>query len=141
MSPRRRHVRTPRWLIALAIPAAPVAAQVPADDSIAAAVRRDGMRHAGAHAVVWVARGSLTEDESTRYAAAVDAALASAKRTLGRDLDRAHYDEDTVQVFVSPAVSISHVYGGYDHPRHRKPYLYLDPAKLRSGDAPIVSSM
>lgn len=124
--------------VVLAAVVSPLRAQVAADDSIASATRGAGTRHASARAVLWVGAGALSATESARFLAALDTGVATLERLLGRTLDRAHYDEDTIQVFVAEGVGVSHVYGGYSHPRHTKPYLYLDAAKVRAGEAPYL---
>jgi hypothetical protein len=117
---------------------APLRSQVAVDDSVAAATRTAGLRLAGSRAVLWVGPGALDAAESARFLAALDTGIAALERLLGRTLDRAHYGEDTIQVFVAEGVGVSHVYGGYAHPRHDKPYLYLDAARVRAGEAPYL---
>ncbi len=122
----------------LAASATPLRPQVAADDSIAAATRAAGARHASPRAILWVGAGALDDAEARRFLAALDTGIAALERLLGRTLDRAHYDEDTIQVFVATGVGVSHVYGGYAHPRHTKPYLFLDAARVRAGEAPYL---
>lgn len=114
------------------------AAQAAADDSIATAVRRAATRHDTRRAVLWVHANALPADQLAKFAAALDTGIAELERLLGRTLDRAHYAEDTIHVFVADGIGVSHVYGGYSHPRFDRPYLYLDAARVRAGEAPYL---
>ena len=118
-------------------------APVVADDSIASALRAGvaqgtAVRFAEGHAVLWIAGGALTDEQAGAFAASVDRGLTRLSALLGRSLDRAHYDEDTLQLFIADGIGVSHVYGGYSHASHRRPYLYLDAARVRRGDAPYL---
>ena len=123
---------------ALSLAAAGAAAQVPADDSIVARVRRDGTRHDAPRAVLWVDRDALPPEEARAFAALVSDGVAAVERITARALDRARYGEERIHVFVSRAVTVSHVYGSYDHQRHARPYLFLSAAKVRRREAPYL---
>jgi hypothetical protein len=112
--------------------------QAATDSSIAVALMRDGERHAAPRAVVWVASGALTAREAADFATRLSDGVVALERALGVTLDRARYGTDTVHAFLAPEITVSHVYGGYDHQRHAKPYLFLDPAKVRAREAPYL---
>jgi hypothetical protein len=88
--------------------------------------------------VLWVDRDALTPEEARAFAAQVSDGVAAVERLTGRALDRARYGDDRVHVFVSRAVTVSHVYGSYEHQRYPKPYLYLNAMKVRRREAPYL---
>lgn len=130
-------------LLAILLTLAPVvaAAQVPADDAVAARLRAAGTRHDGARVVLWVEPGALDDTTQRRFARALDDGVLAVERTLGVAFDTAHYAEDTIHVFVASDVTVSHVYGGYAHQQHDRPYLYLSAERVRDGSAPYLHEL
>lgn len=128
--------------LSLAVPAAlPAQEQAAIDDSIAAHVRATGQRHATARVVVWTAPGAMPTNDVRAFAADLTRGLESVERIVGRRFDTAHYAEDTVHVFVAHGVGASHVYAGYAHAAHDRPYLFLDAEKVAAGQAPYLHEL
>ena len=113
-------------------------AQAPADDSVAARLHRQGVRYDAPRAVLWADSAALDAAAARRFVALVSDGVVAIEALTGRTIDRAHYGDDRIHVFVSRAVTVSHVYGGYDHQRHARPYLYLNTMKVRRGEAPYL---
>lgn len=137
MRPAARHLSL---LLLLAL-AAPLAAQVPADDAVTARLRAGGTRHDGARVVLWVEPGALDDTTQRRFARTLDDGVLAVERTLGAAFDTAHYEEDAIHVFVASDVTVSHVYGGYAHQQHARPYLYLSAERVRAGAAPYLHEL
>ncbi|MGZ8469423.1 MAG: hypothetical protein ACXW61_08020 [Gemmatirosa sp.] len=116
----------------------PVAQVAAADDSVAAHVRRVATPIETPRARLWVEPGALTAEQARSFAAQFTVGVEAVERTLGRTLDRARYGTDRIEVFVADGVGASHVYGGYAHMRHAKPWLYLDAARVRADAAPYL---
>lgn len=112
-----------------------------ADDSVSALLMREGTRHETAHVVLWVALGALSQAEASAFAAELDGGVSALTALLGGGLDREHYRDDVVQVFVSGGIGVSHVFAGYAHPRFDKPYLFLNAGKVRDGSAPYLHEL
>ena len=128
----------PFMVLLAVVPAGAALAQVAADDSTAAAIRRDGLRIETPRAVVWVGPGALTEAEAAAFAERLESGLAAIESLIGHGLDSARYGGTRVEAFVGAGVGISHVYGSYDHMKHARPWLFLDAEKVRSGEAPYL---
>ena len=111
------------------------------DDSISALLMREGTRYEAPHAVLWVAHGALSDAEAAAFAAELDAGVQALAALLGAGLDREHYRDDRVQVFVSGRIGVSHVYAGYAHPSFDRPYLFLNAGKVRDGSAPYLHEL
>ncbi len=141
-SPIRRALRAAAAM-SLLLPAAahaqPAAARGTAgDDSVAARLRAAVAPIETPRARVWVEPGALSDAQARDFAAQLTVGVHAIERTLGRTLDRDRYGTDRIDVFVAAGVGASHVYGGYAHMRHAKPWLYLDAARLRAGAAPYL---
>ena len=130
----------PLLCAAVIVPAAAAAqADVAAfDDSVSARLRRGGERHEMRRAVLWIERGALDSAAVAEFARLADRGVDELERSLGRRLDRAHYGEAKVHYFVSDSVAESHVYGGYEHARYRRPYVYLSARRVRRRRAPYL---
>lgn len=129
--------------LSVTLPAAAAAAQDQAavDDSIAAHVRATGERHATARIVLWTAPGAMPANDVRAFAQDLTRGVEGIERIVGRAFDAAHYAEDTIHVFVAHGVGASHVYAGYAHGRHDRPYLFLDAAKVAAGEAPYLHEL
>lgn len=90
---------------------------------------------------LWAHPDVLAPDEARTFAGELDEGLAAIERLTGERLDRAHYADPLVNVFVSGRVTISHVYGGYAHPQYKLPYLYLNPQRVRNRAAPYLHEL
>lgn len=91
--------------------------------------------------VLWTQPDAMSADEARAFAADLDRAVAAIERLTGERLDRGHYGDSAVHVFVSGRVTVSHVYGGYAHQEHNKPYLYLSPQRVRRNAAPYLHEL
>lgn len=138
MRSTRRLARAVGALVLLVAAAPSARAQVPADDSISARLQRAGVRVDAPRAVVWADSAALDPAAARRLATLVSDGVVAIEALTGRTIDRAHYGDDRIHVFVSRAVTVSHVYGGYDHQRHARPYLYLNTLKVRRDEAPYL---
>lgn len=108
------------------------------DDSVATRLRAAVAPIETPRARLWVEPGALTDAQARDFAARFTVGVDAIERTLGRTLDRARYGTDRIDVFVAGGIGASHVYGGYAHMRHAKPWLYLDAARVRTGAAPYL---
>ena len=108
------------------------------DDSVAARLRAVAVPVETPRARIWVEPGALSDRQARDFAAQFTVGVDAIERTLGRTLDRARYGTDRIDVFVASGLGASHVYGGYAHMRHAKPWLYLDAARVRAGAAPYL---
>ena len=111
------------------------------DSAIAERMMRDLQPVRGERIVLWAQPDALPLDEARAFAAELDKGLAAIERLTGERVDRDHYGEFVVHVFVSGRVTVSHVYGGYSHPQYRKPYLYLSPKRVGSRSAPYLHEL
>lgn len=91
--------------------------------------------------VLWAQPEALPPDEARAFADELNNGLAAIERLTGEQVDQAHYGGSTVHVFVSRRVTISHVYGGYAHARYERPYLYLNPQRVRRRAAPYLHEL
>jgi hypothetical protein len=91
--------------------------------------------------VLWAQPDALPADEARAFAQELANGLAAIERLTGEQVDRAHYGDSAVHVFVSARVTVSHVYGGYAHPQYRRPYLYLNPQRVRRRAAPYLHEL
>lgn len=119
----------------------PVEAQVASDDSIAAVLRHGGIRLESASAVLWVEAGALSPSESQAFLEDLSTGISRIGALLGSSLDTVHYGQNRIEVFVARDLGISHVYGSYQHMSYDRPYLYLDAAKVVSGEAPYLHEL
>lgn len=133
-----------RMMAAVAVAAArPGAAQDSAatDSAIAARLMAEVQPHRTPRVVLWAQADALTTEEARAFAQELDAGVAAIERLTGERLDRAHYGDSAVHVFVSGRVTVSHVYGGYAHPRYTRPYLYLNPQRVGRRAAPYLHEL
>ena len=143
-SPVRRALRAAVLVLPLLLAPAAARAQRPAeratagDDSVAARLRAAVAPIETPRARVWVEPGALTDRQARDFAAQFTVGVDAIERTLGRAFDRAHYGADRIEVFVAGGIGASHVYAGYAHMRHAKPWLYLDADRVRTGAAPYL---
>lgn len=128
-------------LIALAslLGAAPLPAQTAAADAaLLDRLAGSASRHAAGDVVVLAEPGTLTPAEADRFAETMARGVDAISALLGRGLDRERYGTDTLYVVISDAVTVSHVFGAYEHPAHPRPYLFLAPDRVRDGTAPYL---
>lgn len=91
--------------------------------------------------VLWAEPEALSPEEAKAFAAELETGLLAIERLTGEQVDRTHYGDSAVQVFVSGRVTVSHVYGGYAHPQYKRPYLYLNPRRVRGRAAPYLHEL
>ena len=91
--------------------------------------------------VLWAQPDVLPADEAQAFAQELEKGLLAIERLTGEALDRSHYADPEVHVFVSGRVTISHVYGGYAHARYDRPYLFLNPQRVRGRAAPYLHEL
>jgi hypothetical protein len=129
--------------IVAAMAACPAAAQdsAPADSAIAARLMEEVQPHRTPRVVLWAQPDALSAEEAEAFARELDAGVAAIERLTGERIDRAHYGDSAVHVFVSGRVTVSHVYGGYAHPHYARPYLYLNPQRVRRRAAPYLHEL
>jgi hypothetical protein len=141
MMTRNRVVRV--IMIAAAAAARPAVAQdsAPADSAIAARLMEEVQPHRTPRVVLWAQPDALSADEARAFARELDAAVAAIEQLTGERMDRAHYGDSAVHVFVSGRVTVSHVYGGYAHAAYTRPYLYLNPQRVRRRAAPYLHEL
>ncbi len=123
--------------------AAPATAQdsAAADSAIAERMMTEVQPVRTARVALWVPPEVLSTDEARAFAEELEAGLIAIERLTGEQVDRAHFGDSTVHVFVSRGVTISHVYGGYAHPRYTLPYLYLNPQRVQRRTAPYLHEL
>lgn len=125
-------------LVAL-LPVISVSAQTAAADSgLIEQVSREGIRYQAGSVAVLVEPGALSEPEAIAFAERMRDAVAGITHLLGAGLDAGRYGSDTLHVVVSEQVTISHVFGAYEHMAHPHAYLFLSPEKIRDGTAPYL---
>jgi hypothetical protein len=139
---------TRRWvvrsmMIAAVAAARPGAAQdsSAADSMIAARMMAEVQPVRAPRVVLWAQPDALPADEARAFAQELDAGVAAIERLTGERVDRAHYGDSAVHVFVSGRVTVSHVYGGYAHAAYTRPYLYLNPQRVRRRAAPYLHEL
>lgn len=91
--------------------------------------------------VLWMDPAALPPAEAQAFAAELNDGLKAIEKLTGQTVDRDHYGESQVHVFVSGRVTVSHVYGGYSHARYTKPYLYLSPQRVLRRAAPYLHEL
>lgn len=91
--------------------------------------------------VLWSDPSALTLEEARDFAEELNAGLLAIERLTGERVDEQHYGDGTVHVFVSGRVTVSHVYGGYAHPKYRRAYLYLNPQRVKNRAAPYLHEL
>ena len=112
-----------------------------ADSAIAERMMAEVQPVRAERVVLWAQPEALPPDEARAFAQELDSGLAAIERLTGESLDQAHYGDSVVHVFVSRRVTVSHVYGGYAHPRYDRPYLYLNPQRVRGRAAPYLHEL
>lgn len=90
---------------------------------------------------LWVQPNTLTTDEAQAFAGELEKGLLAIERLTGERVDDDHYGGSTIHVFVSGRVRVSHVYGGYSHQHYDRPYLYLNPNRIRNREAPYLHEL
>jgi hypothetical protein len=130
-------------MIAAAAAARPAAAQdsAAADSAIAARLMAEVQPVRTPRVVLWAQPDALSADEAQAFARELDAGVAAIERLTGERVDRAHYGDSAVHVFVSGRVTVSHVYGGYSHAQYARPYLYLNPQRVGRRAAPYLHEL
>lgn len=127
---------------AVALEAKPMVQSAASDDAALADRLMAAVRPVRAgNIMLWTAPEALTPDETRAFAVELNTALAAIEEMVGEPVDAAHFGDATVHVFVSPDVRVSHVYGGYAHPRYNRPYLYLNPQRVRNRAAPYLHEL
>lgn len=111
------------------------------DQLIAARLQKDGLQYEAENAVLWVEQDILLPEQAQAALALLQKGIEGIELEFGLTLDTEHYAENRIHVFVVPAVRTSHVYGGYEHMRYDKPYLYLNPRRLVRGGAPYLHEL
>lgn len=91
--------------------------------------------------VLWSDPNTLTLEEARDFAEELNAGLLAIERLTGERVDEQHYGDGTVHVFVTGRVTVSHVYGGYAHPKYRRAYLYLNPQRVKNRAAPYLHEL
>lgn len=91
--------------------------------------------------VLWAQPDALPADEARAFAQELEKGLIAIERLTGERVESAHYGDSSVQVFVSKRVTVSHVYGGYAHAKFNRPYLYLNPQRVRNRTAPYLHEL
>lgn len=139
---------TRSWVVRLMMTAAVAAARPgvaqdssAADSMIAARLMAEVQPHRTSRVVLWAQPDALPAEEARAFARELDAAVAAIERLTGERIDRAHYGDSVVHVFVSGRVTVSHVYGGYAHAAYTRPYLYLNPQRVRRRAAPYLHEL
>lgn len=125
-------------LSALLLPVVAAAQTAAADSLLAEQVTADGPRYAAGSVLVLVEPGALTAEEASTFAGRMRDGVAEISRLLGAGLDVQRYGTDTLRVVISERVTISHVYGAYEHMEYPRAYLFLSPDKVRDGSAPYL---
>jgi hypothetical protein len=130
-------------MIAAAAAARPAAAQDSAvgDSAVAARMMAEVQPVRTSRVVLWAQPDALSADGAQAFARELDAGVAAIERLTGERVDAAHYGDSVVHVFVSGRVTVSHVYGGYAHARYTRPYLYLNPQRVRRRAAPYLHEL
>jgi len=130
-------------LAALLLIAVPAAAQDQAatDDAIATRMMAEVAPVRAGRIVLWAQPDALPADEARAFASELEIGLAAIIRLTGEQVDRAHYGDAEIHVFVSGRISASHVYGGYAHPRYNKAYLFLNAQRVRNRAAPYLHEL
>lgn len=115
--------------------------QATTDDAIATRMMAEVQPVRVGGIVLWAQPDALPADEARAFAEELDAGLAAIVRLTGEQVDRAHFGDPAVHVFVSSRIATSHVYGGYAHPRYNKAYLYLNARRVRTRAAPYLHEL
>lgn len=137
-----------KWLVRVMMIAAAAAARsaaaqdsAAADSAIAARMMAEVQPVRTARVVLWAQPDALSAEQARAFAAELDAGVAAIERLTGERVDRAHYGDSVVHVFVSGRVTVSHVYGGYAHAGYTRPYLYLNPQRVGRRAAPYLHEL
>jgi hypothetical protein len=130
-------------MLAALLAAFPALAQdsAAADSAIAARLMAEAQPVRTARVVLWAQPDALGAEEARDFARELEAGVAAIEALTGTRLDREHYADSVIHVFVSGRVTVSHVYAGYAHPRYDRPYLYLNPQRVREGAAPYLHEL
>ena len=91
--------------------------------------------------ILWAAPETMPADSAQAFAAELEAGLLAIEGLTGVKVDSTHSGSSTVHVFVSPRVTVSHVYGGYAHPRYAKAYMFLSPERVKRRTAPYLHEL
>ena len=130
---------------ATAIPASPaepsVADAATQDQAIADRMMAEIKPIRTARIVLWAQPDALPAEEARQFAEELEKGLVAIERLTGEQVDKAHYGDSAVHVFVSGRVTVSHVYAGYAHAGFNRPYLYLNPRRVRNRAAPYLHEL
>ena len=94
-------------------------------DAITRELHADGNRFDGEHATLWVARDSLSPQQSEDFVRLLDQGIVAIRAYLGPHVDEPD-DPRRIEVYLSPRVGISHVRG--DHPT----MVYMPSRRIRA---------
>ncbi len=112
-----------------------------ADAAIAGRMMAELQPFTTSRVTLWAEPDPLSAEAAQAFAAELEKGLLAIEALTGEQVDADHYGGSTVHVFVSPRVTISHVYGGYAHASFDKAYLYLSPQRVKSRTAPYLHEL
>lgn len=111
------------------------------DERLARLARESGPSLASSRVTLWYPARLFTTSEAQAFLDQLDTALKEIEQRLQRPLDRAHYGEQAIEVFLSPQAGVSHVYGSYQQPRYDKPWIFLLPRMVKDQRSPYSHEM
>jgi hypothetical protein len=125
--------------ISFAVAAPPATAtdyEAEGDDGIVRRLRAEGIMLERRRMVLWIDPGEkgLADSLADRLADGVGVV----ERRVGVRFDTSHYGQDRIEYFVARDIRRSHVLGGYEHPKHRQPYVFLPLRMVRAGIDPYL---
>jgi hypothetical protein len=94
----------------------------------------------GSRVTVWYAPEDLPKQKAADLADLADKGIVLIEKSLFMTMDKSHYKTDHIEIIVENPV-VSHVYGGYDHPRYDKPVVFLKNAQAASRTTPVLHEM
>jgi hypothetical protein len=105
---------------------------IAADNAITNELRQEGVKYETRRAVLWVEKGSLTEEEIKEFGSLVNQGIIDIEKYSGIKFDNKYYQTEKVEYFISSKVIISH--GSMDH----KPFIYFTAARVKAKTIPYL---
>ncbi len=107
------------------------------DEPLSQKLIQNGVKYETSKAIIWVEKGSLTQEEIHQFGTLVEQGITNIEKFLKNNLDVKKSSGRKLQYFVSPKIDVSHVYykdlkGLYD------PKLFMPSQRVKDHNAPYL---
>lgn len=103
-----------------------------ADEGLTSELRKNGVKFETKRSIVWVEKGSLTEQEIKEFTALVNQGIIDIEKYTGIKFDKKNYQAEKVEYFISSNAGISRA--SIDN----KPFIYMRSSMVKNKNAPYL---